>query len=62
MTRTSLATASATALLLFAVPASYAGTIFVSNEKDNTITVIDTRYAQDRQDHQDGAASRAASC
>src|SRR5680860_717206 len=41
MTRNSLAAACATALILFAVPAS-AATIFVSNEKDNTITVIDS--------------------
>ena len=41
MTRISLATACATALLLSAAPAS-AATIFVSNEKDNTITVIDS--------------------
>jgi hypothetical protein len=40
MTRISLAGASAAALLLFAVP-SHAETIFVSNEKDNTVTVID---------------------
>ena len=42
MTRISLATASAAVLLLFATP-SLAGpyTIFVSNEKDNTITVLD---------------------
>ena len=42
MTRISLAAGSAAALLVFASPA-VAGpyTIFVSNEKDNTVTVLD---------------------
>ena len=41
MTRIGLATFCATALVLAAVPLAHAETIFVSNEKDNTITVLD---------------------
>ena len=39
MHRILLAAVSAAALLLFAAP-SFAATIFVANEKDNTITVL----------------------
>ena len=39
MHRISLAAVSVAALLLFATP-SFAATIFVANEKDNTITVL----------------------
>ena len=41
MKRFSLATACATALLLGSASVAHAETIFVSNEKDNTITVVD---------------------
>ena len=41
MTRISLAAVSTAALLLSAAP-SFAGTIFVSNEKDNTITALNS--------------------
>ncbi|MEM7192123.1 MAG: cytochrome D1 domain-containing protein, partial [Pseudomonadota bacterium] len=41
MTRIALATLCAAAFVLAAGPAAHAETIFVSNEKDNTITVID---------------------
>jgi YVTN family beta-propeller protein len=45
MARIILAAVSAAALLLAASPA-FAYTIFVSNEKDNTITVIDSETLQ----------------
>ena len=41
MTRFGIASVGALALLLIAAPLAHAETIFVSNEKDNTITVID---------------------
>ena len=41
MNRLTATLASAAMLLVFAPPA-FAATIFVSNEKDNTITVIDS--------------------
>ena len=40
MIRISLAAAAAAALLVFAAPAFAAPLIFVSNEKDNTVTVL----------------------
>ena len=45
MTRIMIATAGALAALLFASP-SFATTIFVSNEKDNTVTVVDADTLQ----------------
>jgi len=45
MTRIVTAAAGALAVLLFAAPA-FATTIFVSNEKDNTITVVDADTLQ----------------
>ena len=41
MIRLTLPLTFAAALVVFAEP-SFAGKIFVSNEKDNTITVLDT--------------------
>ncbi|MGD8527792.1 MAG: hypothetical protein PVH06_03840, partial [Methyloceanibacter sp.] len=41
MTRFGFVSVGALALLLLATPLAQAETIFVSNEKDNTITVID---------------------
>ncbi|MGA7544927.1 MAG: hypothetical protein WBW08_03745, partial [Methyloceanibacter sp.] len=40
------ATITSAAVLLFFVQPSFAATIFVSNEKDNTITVIDSKTLQ----------------
>ena len=57
MKRSAAALTVATLLLVAAAPAA-ASEIFVSNEKDNTVTVLDIEYARADQDHPVGKRPR----